>query len=198
MQFPHISSFHLCMFLIFYAHFDILLFPNFFISSSLTKTQNTTNIYICVPFPDHLLDPSFPASFILWPISMEEELPSNKKRGFCKCFWPLKGELLRKSLLSTFLPPKEHHGMFFCHTLIKKQQGQASLWMAYLKQLTVARVEITANGAKAHLIIGELRGNLAIPAHQNKGWYYTHLTFNNSSSLLLLHTTTKWLQWYSL
>lgn len=66
--------------------------------------------------------------FFLLPLfSMEEELPSNKKRGFCKCFSPLKRELPGKSLLLTFLPPKEHHGMFFCHILIKKQQGQASL-----------------------------------------------------------------------
>lgn len=124
-QFPHISSFHLCMFLICLFPSWHSLFPNFFISSSLTKTQNTTNICISVSlFPDHLHDASFPSSFILWPISMEEELLSHKMRGFCKCFSSLKRELPGKSLLLIFPLPKELHGMFFCCTLIKKQQGK--------------------------------------------------------------------------
>lgn len=97
---------------------------------------------------------------------MEEELSSHKMREFCKCFPPPKGELPGKSLLLTFPPPKELHGMF-CHTLIKKQQGKkTSLWMAHLRQLTAARVERTTSDAVAHLIIGELRKKRAMKQQQ--------------------------------
>lgn len=106
------------------------------------KTQNTRNIYIFVSlFLTISLMPPFLLPLFYDPSPWRKR--NHKMRGFCKCFSPLIGELPGKSLLLTFPPPKELHGMFFCHKLSKKQQGKTSLWMAYLRQITVARVERT-------------------------------------------------------